>query len=131
MRTPHWITCCLLLAACCLLFAAAPAQAATATLSWVDNSTNELGFNVQRQVGVCGGIAPWVDQGSVGANVKTYVDPSVAEGGDYCYRVNAWNTTDGLPAGPKQYSAWSNTAGGKVPFGVSVPPTGLGVVFGQ
>jgi len=114
-----------------VLLSPAGALAATATLTWMDNSANELGFNVQRQVGVCGGAAPWVDQASVGANVKTYVDTSVSEGGDYCYRVNAWNTTDGVPTGPKQYSAWSNTAGGRVPFGVSVPPTGLGVVFGQ
>lgn len=114
-----------------LLALPAAASAASATLTWTDNSTNELGFNVQRQVGVCGGAASWVDLAGVGANVKTYVDTSVVEGGDYCYRVNAWNTTDGTPGGPKQYSAWSNTAGGKVPFGVSVPPTGLGVVFGQ
>jgi hypothetical protein len=113
-----------------ILFATV-ALAAKATLDWTDNANNELGFNIQRQVGVCGSAVPWVDLAGVGANVKTYVDLTVVEGGDYCYRVNAWNTTDGTPGGPKQYSAWSNTAGGRVPFGVSVPPTGLGVVFGQ
>lgn len=121
-------TCGLLLA---LLLLPAVAWSATATLTWTDNSDNELGFNIQRKAEVCTGTGTWADLVSVGANVKTYVDATVVEGGDYCFRLNAWNTTTGLPTGPKQYSAWSNTAGGKVPFGVSAPPSGLGVVFGQ
>jgi len=120
----------------CLAFALAlgwlaPALSfgASATLAWTDNSNNEMGFNIERKQEACAGVAgTWAPLGTTGAGVATYVDTNVISGNTYCYRVNAWNTTDGTPTGPKQYSAWSNTAGATIPFGQPAQPTGLGVV---
>lgn len=119
---------CLLLSACCLLVTATWSHAATATLTWTDASTNELGFTIERKTVACGSAGTWAVLGGVGAGVATYKDLTVVEGGAYCYRVNAWNTVDGTPAGTKQFSAWSNEAGLTVPFAVPQPPAGLGVV---
>lgn len=112
-----------------VLALACVAEAATATLTWSDMSTNELGFTVQRKAEPCAGtVATFGEIATVGANVATYVDSTVVSGNTYCYRVNAWNTVDGTANGTKQFSAWSNTAGILIPFGVPVVPGQLGVV---
>lgn len=111
-----------------LVCLAVPAFGATATLTWTDNSTNEMGFEVQRKAELCAGVAgTWGPLGAVSANVATYADATVAEGAPYCYRVRAWNTVDGTPTGTKQYSAWSNTAGATIPFSVPAAPGSLGI----
>lgn len=109
----------------CLFGLVGVADAATATLTWSDKSTNELGFNVERKDSECAGAASWFPLAGVGANIETYVDPTVASGSTYCYRVNAWNEV--TPGGSRQYSAWSNTAGLTVPFPVPAAPGPLGV----
>ena len=63
--------------------------AATITLAWADNSTNENGFGIERKTGTNGTFARIA---KVAANVTSYSDSSVVAGNTYCYRVNAFNT---------------------------------------
>jgi len=98
---------------------AAPAWGAQNVLTWTDNSTNELNFNIERKAEACAGALPFTPLQSVSANVTTFTDTTVTEGLTYCYRVNASNT-----AGT---SAWSNTAARTVPFSVPAAPSGLTV----
>ena len=106
----------------------ATALAASATLTWTDNSNNEKGFDIQRKADTCAGPTAWANFAIVGPNIQTYKDLLVTEGSTYCYRVDAWNTVNGLDTGTKQISAFTNEAEIKIPFGIPVPPTGLGVV---
>jgi hypothetical protein len=96
-----------------------PAHAAKATLTWEDKSSNEEGFNAQRRDGGCGAAAAWAPLAQIGQNVRTYVDLTVAEGGSYCYRVNAYNQAGA--------SSWSNEAGITIPYTVPPPPSGAGI----
>jgi PKD repeat protein len=72
-----------------------------ATLSWVDNSSNENGFYVERAPS---GSTNFVRVGTVGANVRTFID-TLAKG-NYVYRVQAYNAVGA--------SAYSNTASASV-----------------
>lgn len=56
-------------------------------LSWTDNSSNELYFQVSRRSGGLpnGSVDKWVALGQTGVNVTTYVDLSVS--GTYEYGV--------------------------------------------
>jgi hypothetical protein len=103
-------------------------EAASATLTWVDNSTNEMGFSIERKSDPagCTGAIPFAVVGSVGANVKTYVDATILDNTPYCYRVNAWNTVDGTVGGVKQYSVGY---AGPTPYPFAIPgvPSGLTV----
>ena len=100
-----------------LLLVGSPAWAASNTLTWTDNSTNELNFNIERKAEACTGTLPFAVLASVGVNVTTYTDSAVTEGQTYCYRVNASNTSG--------VSAYSNTASRTVPFSVPLPPSNL------
>jgi hypothetical protein len=70
---------------CALL--AAPVLRAQLTLTWNDNSTDELGFKIERSVG----SDPFVEIGSVAANVTTYTDSSPSAPGIRRYRVYAFS----------------------------------------
>jgi hypothetical protein len=133
MRSNRWIRDAMLCALCALLLAifAPNAQAATATLTWQDNSTNEMGFTVERKSDPagCAGAVPFVVLGSVGANIKTYVDATILDNTPYCYRVQAWNTVDGTAGGTKQFSV--GYAGPTYyPFVIPATPSLLGVTAG-
>jgi uncharacterized protein (TIGR02145 family) len=58
-------------------------------LTWLDNSTNEIGFKIERKVGA--GV--WLEIGSVNSNVYNYTDSSVNYGTTYTYRVYAFNSS--------------------------------------
>ena len=105
-----------------LLLSALPAWAASNTLTWTDNSTNEANFNIERKAEACAGTVPFAALVTVGLNVTTYTDSAVTEGATYCYRLNASNSAG--------VSAYSNTASRTVPFSVPAAPTGLGVSGG-
>jgi fibronectin type 3 domain-containing protein len=64
-------------------------------LTWTDNSNNETGFQVERQV--AGGT--WALLTTVNAGVTSFVDGTVAAGTTYEYRVRAINGV-----GPSGYS---------------------------
>ncbi|MEW6416696.1 MAG: fibronectin type III domain-containing protein [Nitrospirota bacterium] len=57
-------------------------------LSWTDNSNNEVGFKIERKVGVSG---IYSQIATVGANITTYSDTGLTPGTIYYYRVRAYN----------------------------------------
>lgn len=118
MRRTMWI---LAFVTISLMASSVPAMAGTAVLTWVDNSTNESNFDIERKASLCAGSASWGLLGSVGANVVTYRDATVLEGNSYCYRVNARNA-----AGK---SGYSNEVGLTVPLAIPAVPSQLGVTF--
>jgi alpha-tubulin suppressor-like RCC1 family protein len=69
-------------------------------ISWKDNSIDEIGFTIERKIGLTG---TWSTTFTVGANITAYSDITVSPGNDYFYRVRAYNALD-------NYSACSNEA---------------------
>lgn len=67
-------------------------------LNWLDQSTNETGFRIERKSGITGTYAVIAN---VGANVVAYTDLNVAGNTTYCYRVNAYNSTGNSPYSPE------------------------------
>lgn len=61
------------------------------TLKWVDNSSNETGFYIERAVKTRTGIGPYSRVGTVGANIRAYSETVLAN--TYYYRVQAFNAT--------------------------------------
>ena len=70
-----------------VLFLAWATAAMAATVSWQDNSDNETTFKIYRATTA---ISQFVEVGSVGANMITFVDPAGAPGN--CWRVTAANS---------------------------------------
>jgi len=66
------------------------ATATSAKLTWVDNSTNETGFSIERKTGITGAYAQIA---TVGANVVTYTNTGLTGYTDYYYRVRAYNAS--------------------------------------
>ncbi len=62
------------------------------SLAWKDNSTNEAGFQIERQTG-----STWQVLATVAANTKTFTDASAARRTTYTYRVLAFNVAGGSP----------------------------------
>jgi fibronectin type 3 domain-containing protein len=87
------------------------------TLTWQDNSTDELQFPIERCTGQ--GCTNFSQVNAVNANVTTFTDYDTAAGVTYSYRVRGWNSGG--------YSGYSNVAtvkaGGTVP--VPTAPQGL------
>lgn len=100
------------------------AQGAQFTLIWSDNSTNELGFVIERAPGLNATLG-FVEIGGVETNVTTYIDAGLPDGVSYSYRVRAWNLR--TPSGPIQYSAYSNVASGTTPA-PEAPPAAPGTL---
>ena len=75
---------------------ASSASAAKLTLSWVDTSSSEDGFRIERRLGTTG---TYQQVAQVAANVITYTDVNVSSSTTYCYRVTAYNA-----AGSSGYS---------------------------
>src|SRR4029453_9903315 len=61
--------------------------AAQLILSWSDNSTNEVGFRIERRTGATG----YAEIATVGVNTASYTDVNLPNGTTYCYRVRAYN----------------------------------------
>jgi subtilisin family serine protease len=74
-------------------------------LSWVDNSSNETGFKIERCTGA--GCTNFAQIATVGANVTSYANTGLSRNTTYTYRVRANNS-----AGD---SAYSNTASATTP----------------
>src|SRR5262245_43767315 len=64
--------------------------AAQLILSWSDNSTNEVGFKIERGPATTG---PFTQIGTVPSNAASYTDSGLAEATTFCYRVRAFNAT--------------------------------------
>ncbi len=81
-------------------------------LSWLDNSTNETGFKVERKLGTQG---VWSEIGTVGANVNSYTDISQKQSNrPYIYKIRA---TNGI-----SNSNYSNEAGSVTPYTGNATP---------
>lgn len=80
-----------------LLLLAGSASAADLTITWTDNSSNELGFRIERRLasgpaGLYDGVA------TVGIDVESYTDTGLAPSTQYCYRVIVINEfAEGTP----------------------------------
>lgn len=73
--------------------------AATITLSWTDNSTNETGFKIEKSIDG----APFLEIGQTLADQKEFIDNGpFLSGVEYAYRVRAFNQAGN--------SGYSNTA---------------------
>jgi hypothetical protein len=70
--------------------AGSPALAgARLTLHWIDNSTNEAGFRIERKTASSGNYA---EIAVVAANTVSYVDEGLSSATSYCYRLRAYNS---------------------------------------
>jgi titin len=58
-------------------------------LSWIDNSTNETGFSIERCQG--GGCQNFVEIAQVGPNTPSYSNTGLSPFTRYRYRVRAFN----------------------------------------
>lgn len=67
-------------------------------LTWRDNSNDEDGFEIERQLQG----RDWQRITTVGRNITTYSDTGLSPNTTYCYRVRAYNTAG--------YSDYSNTS---------------------
>ncbi len=65
-------------------------NAASMSLNWSDNSSNESGFRIERKTGSNG---TYSQIATVTANVRSYTDSTISPGTTYCYRVRAYNST--------------------------------------
>jgi List-Bact-rpt repeat protein len=94
------------------------------TATWLDTSSNEAGFSVERAAGTTGTFA---EIGTTGPGVTVYTDTTVAPSTTYCYRVRAYNTS--------AYSGYSNMACGATALAYSLSVvesgTGSGAVISQ
>ena len=62
--------------------------------TWMDNSSNEEGFKIERRTGT---TQTYTQIAIVGANVTSYNDSGLVDGETYCYRVLAFNAAGSSP----------------------------------
>ena len=62
--------------------------------TWMDNSSNEDGFEIERREGT---TQAYTQIAIVGANVTSYNDSGLVDGETYCYRVSAFNAAGSSP----------------------------------
>lgn len=74
-------------------------------LTWVDNSTNETGFRIERCKGAT--CTNFVVVATVGANMTSFANTGLAANTTYSYRISAYNTNGN--------SAYSNTVKATTP----------------
>jgi hypothetical protein len=96
------------------------AIAAQLQLTWVDNSTDEVGFNIERKTGTTGTYAQIA---SLGANVTSYTDSSLMNATTYCFRVYAFNANGNSPYSPEACGTTPSTV---QTFSLSLVKTGTG-----
>ncbi len=72
-----------------------PVSSTQIRLDWTDNSTNELGFKIERKTG----DDDFVQVGRTRANAKNYRDDKLMAATEYTYRIVAYNSL-----GPSAYS---------------------------
>ena len=90
-------------------------SATQVNLAWLDSSSNETGFKVERSTN---GSA-FAEVAVLGSNTSGYFDLTTTAGSSYSYRVRAYNAVG--------HSAYSNTATANTPAAPTAPsaPAGL------
>ena len=86
-------------------------------LTWVDNTTNETGFTLERAPDVSGVAGTFAAIATLAANTVAYNDASLTESTRYWYRVRAFTAVD--------VSAYSNLANATTPQSPPAAPTNL------
>ena len=71
-------------------------------LSWTDNSSNELGFVLQRKLGDSASVAAYSIIDTLASDVTSYIDTTASDTTKYTYRIYAYNNDT--------VSAYSNIA---------------------
>ncbi|HTN72491.1 MAG TPA: fibronectin type III domain-containing protein, partial [Methylomirabilota bacterium] len=92
-------------------------SAAQLRVTWLDNSTNEDGFKIERGPATTG---PFTQIGTVLANVTSYTDSGLADATNFCYRVRAFNAA--------QDSGYTNVVCGTTTATLTVAKNGSGTV---
>ena len=69
---------------------ATAASSSQINLGWMDNSSDEDGFKIERCQGA--GCTSFVQIGQTGPNNTSYLDSGLAGGTTYLYRVRAFNS---------------------------------------
>ena len=82
---------------------AAPLTDTKMTVSWVDHSPNEAGFEIHRSATPTG---VFTLDATTAAKVTSYADGGLTPTTDYCYKVRAFRTNGGRAT----YSSFSNVA---------------------
>lgn len=70
---------------------ATPVSPAQIDLTWHDNSSNEIGFKIERALSVNG---PWTQIATRGSNVTSYQDVGLVDTTTYYYRVRCYTASD-------------------------------------
>ena len=86
-------------------------------LAWIDNSSNETGFAIERSPN---GVNNWIEITTVADNTITYTDTGLTSGTTFFYRVAAYNLNGN--------SAFSNTGSATTIEVQPESPTNLGAV---
>ena len=73
---------------------AKPAYSTAVDVSWIDNSSNETGFRVERSLDLG---STWTSARTLGANVTSVQDYEAASEQQVCYRVVAFNALGDSP----------------------------------
>ena len=103
-----------------ITFTGYDASARTVEMSWIDNSNDEVGFNVYYSVD---GGETWYSAGNYGANVTSRVATSVVSGRSYTFRVAAYNNSG--------TSAWLVSDAYEVSNSVNIPTAPSDIAFGE
>jgi len=75
------------------------AHAATIHMVWEDGvNTTHSGYIIERRLNSAG--AMFAEVGQVGAAVLEYMDSTASDGTSYCYRVMAFQVSDGMVGPP-------------------------------
>lgn len=80
-------------------------------LEWTDNASNETGFKIERREGA----GAYAQIGTVAENITSFNDPDTEPGGEYSYRVCAYNSMGN--------SAYSNEVSMAIPVQYVTPST--------
>ena len=92
-------------------------------LSWTDNSSNELGFVLQRKIGDSASVDTFINIDTLAANIYSYIDSTTSDTTKYTYRIYAYNADT--------VSAFSNVATITTPLPVELTSFTANAVNGK